>query len=968
MNSRRNFSPVRTAVRALVRIYYPKIEISERQRIPTFGPALLVANHANSLIDPVILGLTAARRVHFLAKAPLFEIPVFGRALRALGMVPAYRGSDDPTQVKSNLKSLSAAADFLQRNEAVGIFPEGKSHDATKVDRVKSGAARIAVAAFKNGADSLTIVPVGINYERKESFNSSIWVRVGEPISMSDWVAKQTGDDHQILRALTTEIDRRLKEVVVHLNEESWEPFLRDLEILVPPKNKKQPVAAIRQRKRIADGINYFAEHDRHRVARVAVGIKRFREKLDSLGVKMNSPLFWSRGWRRPLRMFWNTLWLILVSIPAFLGAAHNILPFCLVRGITSLLRQPGKMTLSLARLGIGIPIYGAWYFLVWRWMAGYFLPWIAWTWVAIMPFAGVLALTYFLRAKQNLRVWKEHFLLLTNQSKVARLRADQDVLRAQLSELNAAYSKISPDEPVVAHETTSPKMVFKVALRWVAILAVVASLALWGGSFLKYNRLPELQSAGPNWSNVSTEALSMQLGSDEQSLAEIIRGLHDLEIRAAELRREFESERRTYYSQADDDKIRQLLFSYLTYRTELLRFIWKYQNYAQVADEKLRLQTFLIELTAASALYDASLKFVAQHQHPDAIRKLNEGEPIWGIPPRLYDTVRANLAHPQNRRLLKAAWQNYEDSLLQFTKFGLTETVQHKLFHQTIEQSMKATAKLDQLVKKWNSSSPLEEAHNSEKKIVYRGQSLISTWVGDTRIRQPRQGKPLIQPGQLDELRAKLKPGDILIERQNWYLSRAFMPGYWAHAAIYVGTTNDLLRMGLDKDPRVQKFWKEFAARDADGHEHVILEAVPSGVRMTTLEHCIGIADSAAVMRPRIRAERLPEVIAKAFVHLGKPYDFEFDFFSTDKLVCTELVYRCCGEDIQFQLVDVMGRKTLPPTELVRKLFKEHGTTNAQLDFIGFLDGDEKTGSAKFQNENVFLETLHRPSLTWLQ
>src|SRR4051794_37710606 len=124
MSATENFSFVRSIVRSLVRIYYPKIEISARERIPKSSPVLLVANHANSLIDPVILGIAASRRVHFLAKAPLFEIPVFGTALRALGMVPAYRGSDDSKQVKNNLKSLSAASEFLQRDEAVGIFPE----------------------------------------------------------------------------------------------------------------------------------------------------------------------------------------------------------------------------------------------------------------------------------------------------------------------------------------------------------------------------------------------------------------------------------------------------------------------------------------------------------------------------------------------------------------------------------------------------------------------------------------------------------------------------------------------------------------------------------------------------------------------------------------------------------------------------------------------------------------------------
>jgi hypothetical protein len=57
-----------------------------------------------------------------------------------------------------------------------------------------------------------------------------------------------------------------------------------------------------------------------------------------------------------------------------------------------------------------------------------------------------------------------------------------------------------------------------------------------------------------------------------------------------------------------------------------------------------------------------------------------------------------------------------------------------------------------------------------------------------------------------------------------------------------------------------------------------------------------------------------------------------------------------------------------MPALEIVRKFSNERGTTNAQLDFVSFLDGDEKKGRAKFQDEKVFIETLQRPALTWLQ
>ena len=136
----------------------------------------------------------------------------------------------------------------------------------------------------------------------------------------------------------------------------------------------------------------------------------------------------------------------------------------------------------------------------------------------------------------------------------------------------------------------------------------------------------------------------------------------------------------------------------------------------------------------------------------------------------------------------------------------------------------------------------------------------------------------------------------------------------------------------------------------------------------MTTLEHCIGVADSAAALRPRISEAAVREGIARAFSHLGKPYDFDFDFFSTDKLVCTELVCRAFDAEVRFPLVTVMGRKTLPPTELARKFVAERGRRDAQFDCVCFLDGDEKSGRASFKDTEVFATTVNRPGLTWLQ
>jgi hypothetical protein len=666
------------------------------------------------------------------------------------------------------------------------------------------------------------------------------------------------------------------------------------------------------------------------------------------------------------LRQFLSLLWLLVGFIPAALGMLHNLVPYLLVRWIVAGSGKPAG--LSTHRLRAGLPIFALWYAFVWWMLAGYFLPSIASVWISLMAVAGIFALSYWPRARVAAQLRWAKFRFVLEKKELQRLRANHFRIGRRLTRLSEKYRAF---HPATDKAPARPWQWYaKRTLHWGVSGLLISGATIYGVTKWQERGHSILaQQDGLDLTAIPPQEFAHLLSEDAKSLAEILGGLSALEEKSMRVQSELISGERNFYSQRDNDAIRQLLFTYLTYRTELLRLIWKYQNYADMGEEKVRLETFLLELAAASALCESSFKLVTRFApSADAIRKLNEGEQLWEIPSGLYDTLRGSLADEQNRVLLKEAWGHYDQALARFSKAGLVEPMPYSLFHEIIRQSRETTAKLDQLAEKWTLQSPVERAHKTGKSVLYRGQSLLSTWVGDTRVRQPRQGKPLIQPEQLESLRAKLKPGDILVERQNWYLSRAFMPGYWAHAALYVGTTNDLVRMGLDKDPRVQKFWRQFAMRDSSGHEHVILEAVPRGVRMTTLEHCIGVADSAAVLRPRVSTEQVPEIIARAFVHVGKPYDFEFDFFSTDKLVCTELVYRCFDQEIEFPLVEVLGRKTLPPTELVRKFVNERSRPDAQLQFVAFLDGEESKGRAFFKPEEEFLGTIDRPSLTWLQ
>lgn len=428
-------------VRKSLHVYYPRIEVEGRERIPASGAVLFVANHPNSLMDPAVIGFTAQRPVRFFAKAPLFDVPVFGALMKALGMVPAYRGTDDKASVRKNLETLDVGAKYLVQGEVVGIFPEGKTHDREGVEQVRTGAARIAASAVQGGA-ALQIVPLGLNYERKERFRSSIWVRVGEPIDAAKMFREHGGEERKAMRQLTEEIDARLKQAVVHVDEERWQPFLDELEVLLPPAalDTADPIAALRQRKVLADAINHFFRTDRPRAELVGGALEQHRAQVAAAGLGVGSPVLRLGLARLTGRLLLATLRSLLGLGPALAGALHHLVPFAITRGIVQIVKHPGRPTIAQNRLMIGLPVYGIWYGVVWLLIATHHAVWLAWLWTLLMPFAGVAALHYGWRLRVAGRVWWQELQMIFRSAELRRLRHSHVNVRRQLEKLKAEY------------------------------------------------------------------------------------------------------------------------------------------------------------------------------------------------------------------------------------------------------------------------------------------------------------------------------------------------------------------------------------------------------------------------------------------------------------------------------------------------------------------------------------------------
>ncbi|MDX1566057.1 MAG: YiiX/YebB-like N1pC/P60 family cysteine hydrolase, partial [Phycisphaeraceae bacterium] len=95
------------------------------------------------------------------------------------------------------------------------------------------------------------------------------------------------------------------------------------------------------------------------------------------------------------------------------------------------------------------------------------------------------------------------------------------------------------------------------------------------------------------------------------------------------------------------------------------------------------------------------------------------------------------------------------------------------------------------------------------------------------------------------------------------------------------------------------------------------VLEAQKDGVRFRSVASCFG-SDAVLVLRPMLNRDQLAESLGRAFEHVDKPYDFDFDFTQSGSLVCTEVIYRAYEGPIEFKLTRRAGRMTLAAEELV--------------------------------------------------
>ncbi|HWJ97163.1 MAG TPA: 1-acyl-sn-glycerol-3-phosphate acyltransferase [Acidimicrobiales bacterium] len=195
--------------RVITRGLYRSVEVIGFDDLPS-GPRLIVANHFNGFVDPVVLAGALGRLPRFIAKATLWKTPGVPVLMRVVGVLPVHRTADGGGG--DNARTFVEVVRELHEGMTVAIFPEGTTHDNQHLSPVRTGAARLALDAAHDRVPGMHIVPVGVTFEDKVALRSRVVIRAGTPIDPAglaylDAEGEPIGsDDHDAVRRLTEEI------------------------------------------------------------------------------------------------------------------------------------------------------------------------------------------------------------------------------------------------------------------------------------------------------------------------------------------------------------------------------------------------------------------------------------------------------------------------------------------------------------------------------------------------------------------------------------------------------------------------------------------------------------------------------------------------------------------------------------------------------------------------------------------
>ncbi|MCG8653372.1 MAG: hypothetical protein MI861_26270 [Pirellulales bacterium] len=341
------------------------------------------------------------------------------------------------------------------------------------------------------------------------------------------------------------------------------------------------------------------------------------------------------------------------------------------------------------------------------------------------------------------------------------------------------------------------------------------------------------------------------------QTVVDLAGHMQRLRQEAQRLQEVFQTRQRGFFTPSEDDQVAHLWISYHKSRNALLELIDTIRDRVGKASEDSAVD-FTIAYAAALVLVDAARSLRQLFSDNSLVRrKLNEAFQSFGIEKGSFDAIQKSLTDPANAVRLKKANEFFDQHAAKIR----AAAQEHGVLAQVLEVVDALAGRSRVSSARYVKARVADRSHEVKdlviggvKQTIYLIQEFGSRLVSNVST---APGHVSQLPGPIaQQLLNLLRAGDVLVTRKENALTNYFLPGYWPHAALFIG-------------------------------QQRVIESLKDGVRERNMDSPLG-NDAVAVIRPRVSQQAIVEAITRAHSHVGKPYDFDFDFTRADRMVCT--------------------------------------------------------------------------------
>ena len=449
-SGRMGYALVRALARFLLDLFYTRIEVVGAEHVPAAGPLIVAANHHNSVVDAMLLMAVIRRPLRILANAPLFRHPLIGPFLRLIGALPVHRRKEAGNDPGRNAALFAATTAALRAGGAILIFPEGRTQPEPVLQEVRTGTARMLLAAESEapGNPRVTLLPVGLLFHRPGTFRAGrALVLIGRPIETADCLDGGEAASGAAARTLTDRLADALRAQIVEADDRHTLRLLGLVEELwresggAPPSGEPARVARLQGAMRIYRSLLLSAPD---RVAAFRGEVETFDAELEKAGL---AAAHLSRAYSVAVvaRFALSEGLSLLLGAPlALCGMAAHVLPYQLTAAAVRLLPHTDEED-ATDKIAAGLVFFP--------------LAWLAEAY-AVFAVAGKLALVIFLAALLPIGffalAWRERLehvkqeagafvRFLRDRDLPRRLRQRRQALATELAALVSLAPEASP-------------------------------------------------------------------------------------------------------------------------------------------------------------------------------------------------------------------------------------------------------------------------------------------------------------------------------------------------------------------------------------------------------------------------------------------------------------------------------------------------------------------------------------------